>query len=149
MDRTFLLPLISLTALGSSGCGAFQPGIVGDWVGVSYVDSSGSFYNLPYTKSDTYDGVTYTYVSSWTLSAERDGSVVAGTYYQYTDSAGGSERSEDLYAGDWDREDGGFELRFQESNLNMDCTVDSGELECAMLGEWYEGATVTFEPADD
>jgi len=148
MDRTFLLPLVSFTALGTTGCGLFGSAIVGDWVGVSIVGSDGAFYNLPVTKSYTYSGVTYNSIFNFMLSAERDGSVVAGSYYEYSSSAGDFDRDTYLQAGEWERESGVFELRFQDTELNMDCTSGSGRLRCELIHGFSRGAVIAFEPAD-
>lgn len=126
MNRAFLLPTVfSVTAL--SACG---DSIVGDW-DLQSVTYDGMRYDYPVTSTEN-DGeyvITYTYAGA--LSADSDGEVVFTQMYTYSSTDGTNYTENYSYVGTWTKGDGGsFELDFEDDDLDMNCTIEDGDLEC-------------------
>ncbi len=153
MDRRFLMPAASALALcvTNTACTSLEKQLLGEWIGAS-ADDGETFYRLPYTYTETYDGVTYTYTSNLLLLVQEDGRAAFGNYYEYSSSAGASEREEYLYSGDWERIQGReFLLTFDDGSdeIDMNCTLEKGnaDLTCDYTVEFesYSSGTVSYD----
>ena len=130
MDRTFLLPLVSLTALTATGCA--EP-VIGSWTGASITFSDGRIVReLPDVYTQTYDGVTYTKTYGLYLDFEEAGR--ARFSLVYTVEVNG-ELADDLSETEdisWSRDGDVVTMTFAdgEGMLDMACTLDGDVLEC-------------------
>jgi hypothetical protein len=150
MDRRFLMPAASALALcvTNTACTSVQKQFIDDWIGTT-LDDGEDFYNLPYTYTDTYAGVTYTTTSNVLLQVLDDGRAAFGSYYEYSSSDGQQEREEYLYSGDWEKAGGReFLLTFEEDlfsgdEIDMNCTLEKGneDLTCRWEAEFITDVT--------
>ncbi|MCA9492477.1 MAG: hypothetical protein KC621_21235 [Myxococcales bacterium] len=148
MERRFALPTLSALALSAaSGCTS-DAALVGEWtLGTWTYD--GVLYRFPEEYTYVDGDVSYTYTHGALLVVQDDGQAAFGTYYQYTSSEGDFYREEYLYAGDWEKaQRRTWAMSFDEWELDMDCTLSDGELDCD--GEMYgETVTMSFVSAEE
>ena len=157
MDRRFVMPAASALALcvTNTACTNLEKQFVGNWLGVTF-DDGVDFYNLPYSYSDTEDGITYTYTGNFFLQVQEDGRAAFGSYYEYSSSEGASDRDEYLASGDWERGSGReFLLSIAQDgdadDLDMNCTLEAGndDLTCnfqlSFFSYSYSGGSYSLE----
>ena len=138
-----LMPAIPLLSL--IGCSSGGPLLDGPWTLDSTTNASGETTSYPLV--ETYSGYDYTetstasaYLSAWSDGLARFTDRYSRSYAS-EDPSNESYSYDDAYSstGHWIREGGGeYTLFFDETSLDMKCTVDGESLDCEL--EFREGS---------
>ncbi|MFT6144204.1 MAG: hypothetical protein ACJAZO_002720 [Myxococcota bacterium] len=159
MTRTFLLPLSALAVGATAWASEPETGndgvdteadatVLGVWRATSLTDFENSTYSMPYVCADTFGRASYleTWRMSLTVSA---GSVALASTYDYVVMERGVRETSGAsltYNGAWsDATAPVYTLLFDESELNMNCTLAGDDLECVGIEEELDYLRISFD----